>query len=405
MRHVLPYIFLLVTVTFCNAQSEKKKISVREFLDILATNPAIAASAQSLAASQYEIELAKTSPDPSVTVGNVSGDISGINMPHQYFIGLDYTLETGGKRKQRVRYATSNRNFAHIQHEVYVHDFKRESLLLFQKCWIMEQRLRALAQYDSLLALPVCDDSVSQLQLTILKEENILAQNILLHEYTESLAALTELVAHQLEDVTITPGEPVWDEHIAMRGLLLGNHPSGKLIHAETELLNQEIRLNQANRTGDISFTIGNNYITEATNPEAPSPHYNAITATVSIPLKFSNLKESNKKMDTYKFQQAQDTKTQAMESLEDEFREAAEDIQLLTIEIARLKKLISLEWRLIKSQPADESMIAIYSHYNSFVQRKWSRIEELSAKKSLFIHQPESYIKEPKAIAGVPSN
>ena len=404
MRHALLYIFLFMASSVCQAQLKSRTISVQEFLDILATHPSIAASAQSLTASQYEIEIAKTSPDPSITVGNVSGDISGINMPHQYFIGLDYTLETGGKRKQRVRYATSNRYFAHAQHEVFAHDFKRESLLLFQTCWIMEQRLHALTRYDSLLSLPVCDDSVSKLQLTILKEENILSRDILLHDYTENLAALAELLAHQLGDVHILPGEPVWNEHTATRELPLENHPSGKLIHAETELLNQEIRLNQVNRTGDISLTIGNNYITEATNPEAPSPHYNALTATLSIPLKFSNLKESNRKMDTYKFQQAQDNHAQAIDDLQKEFRDAAEDIQLLTAEIVRLQKLIAMEWRLIQSQPADENMIAIYSHYNSFVQRKWSRVEELCTKKSLFIHQPESYTKESKAIAGVPS-
>ena len=68
-------------------------------------------------------------------------------MPQQLFIGIEHTVEMGRKRMHRVNYAKQQIAVAREEHTVFVNTFKRDALLAFQECWMLEQQMRELGRH------------------------------------------------------------------------------------------------------------------------------------------------------------------------------------------------------------------------------------------------------------------
>src|SRR5688572_312787 len=151
------------------------RISADSFLEAVSTHPDIQAKADEMDIMEASIEMAKVSPDPSLTMGNLSGDVSGIRMPHQLFIGVNYTVETGGKRRQRIRYAEAQRDLVKAEYTSFVNEFKRDALLLFQQCWMLEQQIREANAYRAdILAIEVVDAALlMKQQLMVLENDRL----------------------------------------------------------------------------------------------------------------------------------------------------------------------------------------------------------------------------------------
>ncbi|MBT1704516.1 hypothetical protein [Chryseosolibacter indicus] len=269
--------------------SPESRISVAAFIEIINAHEDIIQAEKELLLADAEIEIASASPTPTLVFGNACGDISGINMPHQLFTGLEFTLETGGKRKRRIRYAKAQANVSLIQYKIFVKNFKRDALLLYNECWLRENELATIKKHYHRIAALVPDDSISSLKKKV--ELKRLKINLEEKEITlrESLTELTTLIG---QSTLVHPLEPVWTDSTAIPGNFFNDdNIMVKERKASTMLAFEGLALAQSNRRGDIGLAIGDNYMTEATNPEAPSPSYHAISATLSIPIRFSSRK------------------------------------------------------------------------------------------------------------------
>ncbi|MBT1700654.1 TolC family protein [Fulvivirgaceae bacterium PWU4] len=368
-----------------NNNRDARKITVNEFLEIISAHPDIAKDAARTDAAQAEVDVAKIMPDPSLTLGNLSGDISGINMPHQWFVGLDYTIEAGGKRRHRVLYAKALVDQAKAQHELFAAEFKRDGLLLYQRCWMLERQLDELEQYDSLLSVTRVDDSLQVFKRRIDKSENGLKLDALRRRYNESLERLNDLVAHVVGNGWVLPFEAVWTESDGPLVKMGEEHPVMKLNRVETRLAAEELLVSESNRVPDISFSLGNSFITRATNPEAPSPRYNAITATLSIPLKLSNIRGAEKKRDSYKMEQAAHDEASAAEMLQQEFEVATDDVDHISRELRSIAGLIAMERQFIKTIPANEALMLMneWRQLNAYCALRWEKFDQLAQKKA----------------------
>jgi cobalt-zinc-cadmium efflux system outer membrane protein len=143
MRYYIVCYILCFKAGVLAAQSYTQ-LTVADFLNAVSVHPEITRQTDDIALAQLNVEIARVSPDPVLGFGNASGDISGINMPHQLFIGIEHTIETGRKRRHRINYARQQIAVAREEHTAFVNTFKRDALLAFQECWTLEQQIREL---------------------------------------------------------------------------------------------------------------------------------------------------------------------------------------------------------------------------------------------------------------------
>lgn len=388
MKHILA---LLIAGCFFHTSlcQHKRAIFVKEFMDVVLTHPDIHQSQEKINEAERDIEIARLSPDPSLTFGNVSGDISGINMPHQFFVGIDYTIETAGKRRHRVAQAKASQEVLRAEHGVFVDEFVRDALLTYQNCWLLKSRLKESQYYDSIVKSKIASDPIA---LEIMKIENELRHQEVEDEYTKELNRLQDLVSHQWEEDTIVPGQPVWGEQLSGSVTNVEKHPMLQLVVAEQKLKREEVLLAEADRIGDISFTIGNNFITEATNPEAPSPNYNAITATVSIPLRLSAFQRVSKIRPAMLVNDGAHIETASLEEIKSRFSTVQKENQRLLEQVRQIQTLIGLELKYISTSTEVSTLIDQLQKLHTLQDLRWKKMHQFSINQSRFgnIHQQE---------------
>ncbi|HEY3405600.1 MAG TPA: TolC family protein [Ohtaekwangia sp.] len=363
------------------------RISADNFLEAVSTHPDIQAHADQMDMMDAAIEVAKISPDPSLTMGNLSGDVSGIRMPHQLFVGVNYTMETGGKRKQRIRYAKAQRDLAETEHAAFVNEFKRDALLLFQQCWMLEQQIREANEYRAdILSINIIDETLlAKQQLMVLESERVKSE--LEGRYAKAVAELNGLVSHAFGDQPVLPDGWVWSSEAGVTDK--ENSVNLDVARASADVLKEEVLLSATDRAPDLSFTLGNSFITRATNTEAPSPQYNAITASVTIPLKFSNWNSGQRRISELRTQQARTQEIAALTEDDAAWLITTREINRLAESYTQLSALIGLEEKFITKISKTDFTLRMQelSQLSNYKTQRWQVLERIAGHKAdLFV-------------------
>lgn len=374
--------FIAGCILYSAHAQEARPVTVKEFIEIVLDHPDIQASEDKIRDSEYDLQLARLSPAPSLTVGNVSGDISGINMPQQYYLGIDYTVEPGGKRKHRIAYAKAGKDLLIAEHNVFVDQFLRQALLTYQKCWMMEQQSREIAEFDNLI--PGNEGLKDSIPLEMLRIHHSLRRLEFDTEYSRVLSDFRSLTEHRFEDAPVKPSEPVWDNRAQLTEIdVQENAPALQLARAEQKLKHEEVELRAADMIGDVSFAIGNNFISEATNPESPSPQYNAITATVTIPLQL-NLRTRPRKTSLVATNKDSDEEQELLQGIRKRYAAVQKENQRLSAQLRQIETLISLELTQIKKCVDGNSLVEEVRKLESLQQMRWEKMMQMAVNNSI---------------------
>lgn len=334
---------------FSQGRAGYSRISVTTFMDIINTHEDVQNSSEQLILAQSEIEIAKTVPSPTLVLGNASGDVSGINMPHQLYAGVEYSIEGGGKRKNRMRYANAQLELAAIKRELFVRTFKRDAWLLFHRCWIEEQQI-ATQQYclNQIHAIHV-KDSVSAFQRRIALQRLQVELSQSTEKHAGSLEKLNLLVGPSASATIVAPLMAVpYDPNLDSVTVQLDEDNIHILERKATaDLLNREVDLMKSNRKGDYSITLANSFITRGTNPEAPSPRYNAITAMISIPLRFSP-RAAEQRRDKFVIEEAEQEEQEIILELREHYVFIQQQKKKIAADLNKIASLINDQQNLI---------------------------------------------------------
>ena len=384
MRYYIVCYILCFKAGVLAAQSYTQ-LTVADFLNAVSVHPEITRQTDDIALAQLNVEIARVSPDPVLGFGNASGDISGINMPHQLFIGIEHTIETGRKRMHRINYARQQIAVAREEHTAFVNTFKRDALLAFQECWILEQQIRELELHISYIQNIPVSDSVRAIKKQLVQYENEILLNDLRENYIAMREELQILVAHVYRTQQVTPDTCVWTDRNTGEEVAVDQHYKIATNKAMLDLVDKEVTLAASNRTPDISFTVGNNFITQGTNPGAPSPAYNAITAMVSIPLKISNIRRAEKKRDAYRLQVAREEEASILDMANDEITQLLGTIEKKSFSIRQILELIQRQEKLITLMQAQKSELLLYEleQLRDYHEMRWKMYEELTNSKA----------------------
>jgi cobalt-zinc-cadmium efflux system outer membrane protein len=250
------------------------------------------------------VRAAKVFPDPNLSLSATDNQQEALKMGRSFDATLDYTFELGGKRKARIRLAQSQKELTDAQLEDFFRNLRADATIYYLNALKQKQLLEISASsYNQMKRLADGDSiryksgQISEVDAMQSKLEANTMWNDLEQNNADYKNALVELSIYQ------------GDKQLAPVDSILGNLDFQKrtydlpslIITAQNnrtdlqaalkskEVSEKSLHLAHANRAIDLGFNIGATHNTIAENEIAPAPAYTAVTAGISIPLKFSN--------------------------------------------------------------------------------------------------------------------
>lgn len=272
---------------------------------VLASNPDLAASHESVAIAEAQIPIAKGFPDPDLTVGVTQYDVTNRGNPTVTGLQLSVPIELGGKRGKRVAVARSGLEAAHFDNDEAVRALRANAanafadslharLVVVQKEGVFAnlQRLveinqRRLAAGDvAAVALVQSRVEARQFQADVFAASGERkAADVALLQLLGPTAAGMSANLDVVGDLRSTT--PAVDAERALA--MLEKRPDVRAATARVEQAARQVRLEQAKRVVDVSIGVGwqHNFPVSG-DPGLPAA--NLIGVSLTIPLPFSRI-------------------------------------------------------------------------------------------------------------------
>ncbi len=296
-----------------------KTLSYKEYLNLATkSNLLLAAEKYKVNEADAKISLAKIFPNPQFTFGEASGDITGQHLQQQIFVGVNQTIPRGGKYKQGIKIAKTEKELEIALYEDYLRVFKLDVTKRFINVLIAQMDYEKNSKTNELMQTELKKkENSGEIKGVELYRLQIEAGQILDQLY-QSEAEL-EIA---LYDLYIPLSNYNKDSSITVKGSLeipfkkfnidsimpiaLEERTDVVMAKKRYMLSEEHKKLAKANRRKDLDITFGNNSYTEATNYIGPTPSYQAITVMFSMPIAFSNLKKEDLKIAELQRQEAE---------------------------------------------------------------------------------------------------
>jgi cobalt-zinc-cadmium efflux system outer membrane protein len=249
-------------------------------------------------------KAARVFPDPELSVSYANNQNWNLQMGYGIDVGLNYTLELGGKRKARMSVARSEKELTEALLEDYFRNLRADATIAYLDVLKQKRGYEMLRlSYEQMLALANADSI--RYRLGSITEVDARRSGL------EAAGMLNDLYA----------GEGDLRESMIRLSLFLGNKEltlpdsvAGELFYVKREFDPEELvitaqnnradlqaaiksgersqnnlQLAKANRAIDLGLSIGGGYSSIVRNDIAPAPAFKGLAAGISIPLKFSN--------------------------------------------------------------------------------------------------------------------
>ncbi|WP_291286926.1 TolC family protein [Flavobacterium sp.] len=318
-------LLLLLISTVSNAQVDttftKIKMNYTDFLTLVSKNN-LEYSAQKFNVNMAEANVAasKVFPDPELAVGASDNGQRRMQMGYGFSSELSWTLELGGKRKARINMAKSTAELTKALLEDYFRNLRAAATLSFLES--LKQKEIFLVQLNSYQILKniAATDSI-RFKLGSIAEidarQSKLEANSMLNEvyqseadWKTSLLELGSFIGEQKKDSLNSPSGDLtkFDRSFDLNELIITaqNNRADVLAALKNKNVSQDIlKLTKANRVLDLGVHFGVETASVVSNVVAPTPSTTAVSAGISIPLKFSNQNKGELKAAEYGLFQA----------------------------------------------------------------------------------------------------
>jgi outer membrane protein, heavy metal efflux system len=138
-------------------QTAPRPIHLQEFLDLVTqTNLQLAATRFNVTVAEAQITIARLRPDPQLTAGAASLDLTEQKLPTSTTYGVSQLVEIGGKRGSRIEAATAGRTLAQAQIEDFFQQLRADATNAFIDALtarqVLERKRRTLESVQRLVA-------------------------------------------------------------------------------------------------------------------------------------------------------------------------------------------------------------------------------------------------------------
>jgi outer membrane protein, heavy metal efflux system len=340
MNKLITTIYLTLLITVVHAQVDTifqgLKLDFKHYMGLVKNkNLEYAAQKFNVNISEAAVEVAKIFPDPSLSFDYIENRQGKERSERDYSVGLAKTFELGGKRKARINLAQSNSQltkallddyFRRLQAEAalnYLEALKQNSL--FRVKYDSWKVMKQLAEADS---IRLKMGSIMEIDAVQSRLEAGIQLNGLLQAEAEWKNTFSQIALMTGSSKGDTVWVPVGNLQINKRQFM----PDDLIITAQNnradlvaalcskDVAQKALKLARSERSIDLDTRLGygNNLYTIPANVSE-----NALSAGISIPLKFSNHYRGEIKMAQYQILQADDQYKQAELQIKTEISQA----------------------------------------------------------------------------------
>ncbi len=319
---ILISVFIVVVVKAQVVDEYVAPISYSQYLDlVIKNNVEYAAERLNVDIAKANIRAAGVIPDPELTIEGTDNGERKMQMGYEIGASLDWTMELGGKRRARVELAKSESDLAISLLDNFYRELRAEATLEFLSALRNENLYNTqLEAYENMNKLAMADSlrylfgEISQVTARQSKLESRTLLNEVMRAETEwinGLLYLDKYVNKETNDTILKPmGDfSAFDRDFVLEDLIITaqNNRSDLLAALQNvEVARKVVRLERANRKIDLGLNLSVSHATYAHNEVAPTPAHTPISVGVSIPLKFSNRRNSDLKVAQFQRRQAE---------------------------------------------------------------------------------------------------
>lgn len=291
-------------------------ITYQEFLQrVLSDNFSLAAQRFEVDIANAQVVASKIMPDPELSFAWFDNQQKRLDMGYGFEAEVSWDLELGGKRKARTQLALNQLELTQLELREFFENLRAQSTIsYFQALQNMEIVAIQKSSYESILQVAQSDSirfSLGQISQVSAIQSKLEASNMLhdledaLDELNTSLLELNMLVSNTNANELFSPmGDFNHFERLFSLEDLLQNAKYNRvdLMVAEQSIsvADKEIILAKKEKAVDLGLTLGVEANSYAQNIIAPTPSHTVVKAGVSVPLKFSNKRESGVKTAKY---------------------------------------------------------------------------------------------------------
>ena len=300
---------LQTLVTLCFGQVDttfmKNRIGFSEYLSLVGKqNLSYTAEKFNVNIVEASIEMAKVFPDPAIYFGLFDNGDERMKMGYGASSALGYTIELGRKRRARIDFAKSQTELSRALLQNYFRNLRADATIgylsaikqkLFMEVLISSHTsMKGLARADSMRfklgSFTEIDARQSKLEAgsmlnSLYREEG---------NWKATLLQLGMMLGLQKMDTLYLPAGDFskFDRDFDLDALMIeaqNNRADLQAALRNKEVSQDALRLAKANRMIDLGLSFGASNTSYVINKIAPTPSFSAISAGITVPLKFSN--------------------------------------------------------------------------------------------------------------------
>lgn len=312
------FAILLVSISVLGQAKDSRNlqsISFNEYLQrVLADNLSLAAQKYEVDIAQAQVMAAKIMPDPELSFAWFDNQQKRLDMGYGFEVELAWDLELGGKRKARSALALDQLELTQLELLEFLEDLRAQSTIMYFK--VLQNKAIVDIQrssYESMLQIAQSDSirfnlgQISQVSAVQSKLEASSMWNDLKDaedELFETLLELNALMSNTSEVLVEPQGDfTALDRLFSLEELLEKSAYTRidlQIAKQNISLSGKEIKLARAEKVMDLGLSLGVEGNSYAQNIIAPTPSHTVVKVGVSVPLKFSNKRESGVKIAQY---------------------------------------------------------------------------------------------------------
>ena len=338
------------------AASGTNEITFAAFLnEVVSANLAYAAQRYNVPIAQAALAAAKVFPNPVLGL-NGGRDVThggSERMPSSLGAMVAQTIELGGKRKARILVADKNLRATAATLDTFLYNLRADAAAAFiggvAARQTLEQKRRASRSLDELVTaneqrLRVGD--VGETDVTQSRVEALQFQSEVLAAEADTQAALIALSGFLGRDRTQTTLLPIgkleqprhpFDLATLVPAALTNRADLLALRHAR-DAAQSNIKLAKASRIPDVDVGVGVIHNTSSDNSIAPSPSFDSLGLSFSLPLPLFNRRTAEINAARFAFEQAEMNLQAAEQKAEVDLRVAFSRYQIALDRVGRFQ-------------------------------------------------------------------
>lgn len=338
--------WLLISMLFAltaQAQNQPAQEALRfsaYLAEVARANPALAAQRQTVPVAQAQIIIARIFPDPVISGGLGSLDVSNVGAQNSAVASATVPLEWPGKRAARVEFSQANLSVAEADLEEFARTTRAAAALAYidavSALRVLEHKKAAAESLQRVVSLNekrLDEGAGSEIVLLQARVESRRAEGDLLMAIGDARALRLQLEEQMgrgvskdaLREVSRQLAvAPVNFEVEALVAGALERRPDQRSRELSVEAAKAQLKLARVNRGPDVGVGVGWQYYTPgATGSAFQAPAYHAISAQLSVPLPFSKLADGEVRAASAQQQLAQSLREASHLRVESEVRAA----------------------------------------------------------------------------------